>query len=74
MIALADLAPSERRALPPLKLSMHLYATDPAQRFVILDGHRLREGDRAGSAVVDRIEPDGVVLAADGRRIFLPLP
>ena len=74
VLALADLTPTERRALPPLKLSMHMYAPDPAQRFVILDGHRLGEGDRAGSAVVERIDPTGVILAADGRRILLPLP
>lgn len=73
-VALSDLTPTERRALPPLKLSMHLWSEDPARRFVILDGHRLSEGDRAGNAVVERIDPTGVILAADGRRIRLPLP
>lgn len=74
VLALADLTPGERRALPPLKLSMHMWSAAPADRFVILDGDRLGEGDRAGSAVVERIDPDGVILAADGRRIRLPLP
>lgn len=74
ILALSDLTPTERRALPPLKLSMHLWSEDPARRFVILDGHRLAEGDRAGNAVVERIEPTGVILAAEGRRIRLPLP
>lgn len=74
ILALSDLTPTERRALPPLKLSMHLWSDDPARRFVILDGHRLSEGDRAGNAVVQRIDPTGVILAADGRRIRLPLP
>lgn len=74
ILALSDLTPTERRALPPLKLSMHLWSEDPARRFVILDGHRLSEGDRAGNAVVERIDPTGVILAADGRRIRLPLP
>ena len=72
--ALSDLTADERRALPPLKLSMHMWAPAPADRFVILDGHRLGEGDRAGNAVVARIDPDGVILAANGRRIRLPLP
>lgn len=72
--ALADLTADERRALPPLKLSMHMWSPVPADRFVILDGHRLGEGDRAGSAVIERIAQDGVILAADGRRIRLPLP
>ncbi|HET8818812.1 MAG TPA: general secretion pathway protein GspB [Xanthomonadaceae bacterium] len=72
--ALADLTADERRALPPLKLSMHMWSPVPADRFVILDGHRLGEGDRAGHAVVERIDQHGVILAADGRRIRLPLP
>ena len=74
ILELTDLTADERRALPPLKLSMHLWSEDPARRFVILDGHRLGEGDRAGDAVVERIEPTGVILAAGGRRIRLPLP
>lgn len=74
ILSLADLSPAERQALPPLKLSMHLWSPDPARRFAIVDGQRVGEGDRIGSAVVERIEPAGVILAADGRRIRLPLP
>ena len=73
-IPLADLTAGERRALPPLDLSMHLWSEDPARRFVIVDGRRLGEGDRAGNAVVERIDPEGAILVADGRRIRLPLP
>lgn len=72
-IALSDLSVDERKALPPLKLSMHLWNTNPAQRFVILDGNRLHEGDRAGDAVVTSITQDGVVLAWNGRRILLSI-
>lgn len=72
-IALSDLSPEQRKALPPLKLSMHLWNTDPAQRFVILDGNRLHEGDRAGDAVVTSITEDGVVLDWNGRRIRLSI-
>lgn len=53
---------------------MHMWSPDPAQRFAILDGQRVAEGDRLGSAVVERIEPDGIILAAEGRRVRLPLP
>ena len=53
---------------------MHLWSEDPARRIVIVDGRRLGEGDRAGNAVVERIDPDGAILVADGRRIRLPLP
>lgn len=74
VLALADLTPTERQALPALKLSMHMWSPDPAQRFAIVDGQRIVEGDRIGGAVVERIEPDGVVLAADGRLVRVPLP
>lgn len=72
-LSLSDLTIAERQALPPLKLSMHLWNADPAQRFVILDGNRLHEGDRVGDAVVGSIVPDGVILEWSGRRIKLPI-
>lgn len=74
LMRLADLSASERNALPPLRMSMHLWAAEPAGRFVILDGIRVGEGDRVGSAVVDEITPDGAVLAWQGRRLKVPVP
>lgn len=72
---LADLPAGERAALPPLKLTMHVYADDPAARFVILDGRRLGEGGLLGDTVVVReIRRDGVVLEAQGRALLLPRP
>jgi general secretion pathway protein B len=68
-LSLSDLTPDERKALPPLKLSMHLWNDDPSRRFVILDGNRLREGDRDGDAVITAITSDGVLLDWNGRRI-----
>lgn len=73
LLALSNLSPEERRQLPPLKLSMHMWSEDPARRFVILDGQRLAEGDRAGPAVVDAIRSDDVVLAWNGMRLRLSL-
>jgi general secretion pathway protein B len=73
LLALSDLSAEERRQLPPLKLSMHMWSEDPARRFVILDGQRLAEGDRAGPAVVDAIRSDDVVLAWNGMRLRLSL-
>lgn len=66
---LADLGTEERQQLPPLKLSMHMWNDAPAQRFVILDGQRLGEGDRIGEAVVEQITRDGAILAWNGRRL-----
>jgi general secretion pathway protein B len=66
---LSDLGAEERQQLPTLKLSMHMWNDTPAQRFVILDGQRLGEGDRIGAAVVEQITRDGAILAWNGRRL-----
>jgi general secretion pathway protein B len=70
---LSDLAPEARKALPPLRLSMHLWNDDPSRRFVILDGERLAEGDRIGNLVVTAIVRDGVLLDWNGRALKVPL-
>jgi len=70
---LSDLAAAERRALPPLQVSMHMWAPTSARRFAIVDGARVNEGDRLGDAVVDEITRDGVVLAWRGRRVHIPI-
>lgn len=69
---IADLPVAERAALPPLKLSMHVYADDPAQRFVILDGRRLGEGGALAEGVlVQSIGREGLVLSVQGRPYWL---
>lgn len=50
---------------------MHLWA--PTQRFAIIDGARVSEGDRVGDAVVEAITSDGVTLAWQGKRLHLPV-
>lgn len=72
-LRLADLSTAERSALPPLRMSMHLWAPVAADRFVILDGARVAEGDRVGVAVVQEITPDGAVLDWQGRRVKVPV-
>lgn len=72
-IALADLEPGTRSLLPPLKMSMHLWNETPSQRFVILDGQRLREGDLLGDIVIESITRNGTVLAWRGSRIKIEL-
>ncbi|MFZ5638310.1 MAG: general secretion pathway protein GspB [Pseudomonadota bacterium] len=69
--SLAELDPETRKQLPPLKLSMHLWNDAAEQRFVILDGQRLKEGDVLGELVVERITRDGVVLVWRGARLRL---
>lgn len=72
-LTLAELPTADRSRLPPLKLSMHLWSEDPAQRFVILDGQRMAEGDRAGDIVLESIGRDDVVVAWNGTRLRLSL-
>lgn len=72
-IQLADLPADQRRQLPPLRMSLHMWDQDPARRFVIIDGARLREGDRIGDAVVAEINADSVLLDWSGRRLRLTL-
>jgi general secretion pathway protein B len=73
VLLVGELDAETRNALPPLKLSMHLWNEDPSRRFVILDGQRLGEGDRVGEASIARIEPDGVLLEWHGRRVRVPV-
>ena len=72
-LSLSELSADERKALPPLKMSMHLWNADASQRFVIIDGDRLHEGDHIGNAVVTAIVSDGVLLDWNGRQLKLPI-
>jgi general secretion pathway protein B len=73
ILQLSDLTAAERKSLPPLKVSMHMWDGDAARRFVIVDGNRLVEGDRIGDVVVTTITTDGVLLDWNGRRLKLPI-
>ncbi|GAB3360155.1 general secretion pathway protein GspB [Lysobacter tyrosinilyticus] len=72
-LSLADLSNEERQQLPALKISMHMWAPDAANRFAIIDGTRVNEGDRIGDATVEAIQQEGVMLSWRGRRIRLQI-
>ncbi|HEY2344669.1 MAG TPA: general secretion pathway protein GspB [Xanthomonadaceae bacterium] len=75
LLPVSNLAASERAGLPALKVTMHVYADDPAQRFMIVDGQRVGEGARLGEGIVlVRIRRDGAEIDAHGRRLLLPNP
>ena len=58
--------------LPELALNLHMYAPAPANRSVLLNGQRAREGDYLANGVkVERITPQAVILEASGRRFRL---
>ena len=71
-LRLSDLSAAQRQQLPPLKMSMHMYS--PTQRFAIIDGSRVGQGDRIGDAVVEEITATGVLLDWQGLRLQIPLP
>jgi len=74
-LTLADLAASERQGLPPLRITMHVFAEVPAQRFAIIDGHRVAEGALLGDGVVlDEITRAGVILDLHGQRVLVARP
>ena len=61
-----------RRVLPPLVLTMHVYAQDPARRFVLLDDVRMVQGDAHKGVTLREIRADGVVLESGGHAFFVP--
>lgn len=69
---LGDLDPALRASLPPLKLSMHVWAENPDQRFAIIDGQRVTEGSELSGTLVREIRRDGVLLSIGGRDVLLP--
>lgn len=59
--------------LPSLHLDLHVFADRPRDRFVMINMHRLGEGDSLpGGVQVESIRPDGVVLTYHGTRFLLP--
>ncbi len=73
VLRLSDLSAADRQQLPPLKMSMHMWGQSAPQRFAIIDGSRVSEGDRLGPAVVDEISADGVLLSWNGLHLKLPV-
>jgi len=59
-----ELPDAIRTDVPEIKFSVLVYATDPADRFVLINGHRLKQGDSAQPGlVVKEIRRDGVVFS-----------
>jgi hypothetical protein len=64
---------AEAAGLPEMRLELHVYSTNPQQRFVFINGRKYQQGDSTQEgAAVDEITPDGVILNARGNRFLLP--
>jgi len=63
-----------RKDLPALVISMHVYAADPAQRFLVV-GERKAEGETLKDGLTLReIRTDGAVFEFRGQPFFYPRP
>jgi general secretion pathway protein B len=59
--------------IPELRLDLHVFAQKPQDRFVMINMHKLHEGDSLPEGVhVDSITPEGAVLSKDGTQFLLP--
>jgi general secretion pathway protein B len=72
---LQDMPTNFQRALPSLRVSIHVYAPDPSQRILFINNRQYRQGDRIeGDIRVEEIVPDGVILSYRGERFKLGRP
>ena len=69
----AQISTSPGTQLPPLHMDLHVYDPDPSKRFVMINMHKLHQGDSLTDGVtVVQIRPDGVVLSYQGQKFLLP--
>ena len=67
-----DAAATPGTRIPQLRLDLHVFALRPQDRFVMINMHKLREGDSLPEGVhVDSITPEGAVLSYSGSRFLL---
>ena len=58
--------------IPNLRLDLHVFAAKPQERFVMINMHKLHEGDLMPEGVrVESITPEGAVLSKDGVKFLL---
>lgn len=73
LMTLDELRLAGATQLPELHLDIHVYADEPAERFVFVNMNKLREGSRLDEGpVVTEITAEGVVLEHQGRKFLLP--
>jgi len=69
---LGELSAAVAAGMPRLNLDLLVYSEEPKQRFVMINGQRLREGDSSRDGMlVERIESGGAVINYRGSRFLL---
>ncbi|MDF1555406.1 MAG: general secretion pathway protein GspB, partial [Deferrisomatales bacterium] len=73
---LEALPPAQRQLFDGFQLDAHVYADDPAQRFVLIHMRTQRVGDEVGTGglVLEAITQDGAVLRSGTVRALIPRP
>lgn len=71
---LREMPPDYRADFPALNVEVHVYERAPAQRFVLVNGRRYRQGERLaeGPQVVEIVQ-EGIVLDYRGEKILFTL-
>jgi general secretion pathway protein B len=73
LMTLDELRLAGATQLPELHLDIHVYADEPAERFVFVNMNKHREGSKLDEGpVVTEITAEGVVLEHQGRKFLLP--
>jgi general secretion pathway protein B len=58
--------------VPEMTLELHVYSSDPARRFVIINGRRYGEGvTMTEGPTIEAINAEGVILDSQGTRFIL---
>jgi general secretion pathway protein B len=69
-----EIVQSGRAQLPETNLSFHMFDALPANRSVIINGQRVKEGETLANGVrIEAITSDGAVLSYQGLRFLVPL-
>jgi general secretion pathway protein B len=68
----SELPDEVRNNLPAMTFSFHVYSSNAQQRTIIINNHRVREGDEVSSGItLQAITEDGVILLSAGHRIHI---
>jgi general secretion pathway protein B len=72
LVSYADAEANPDLHLPAMRIDLHVYAANPQERFVLINMHRLHEGDTLPEGVrVESITPEGAIVSYRGSKFFL---
>lgn len=63
-----------RMQVPALVINVHVFAPEPAERFVLINMQRIEEGEELDGLVAREIRPDGVLMEFQGHEFLLRRP